>query len=238
MCPNHRVAHSGPRVLALALTVLASGGAARAVEQRQESTRSFDRTIAVTSGQTLSLENRHGDVRITTHARPELRLRANIRVSAPSQSDAAEFVDRIDIEVAETPSAIIVRTRYPEQQRRTRRNLSFSVDYDVLMPERMLLHARNSFGNTSVVGLKSDSTVVNAHGTLTASDGGGRQSLENSFGAVDVTRMAGDVTITGANGNVSATTIAGALNVTNRFGRVIVGAGTRNGAGGERERSG
>ena len=210
------------RCIVLAFCILACGGAARAVEQRHEATRSFDRTIAVTSGQALRLENRHGDVRITAHARPELRLQATIRVSAPSQAEAAEFVDRIEIEVAEAPSAVTVRTRYPEPPRGSRRNLSYSVDYTVLMPERMVLHARNSFGNVSVSGLKSDSTVVNAHGTLTASDGAGRQSLENKFGRVEVTRMASDVTVTGANGDVTATTIAAALNVTNRFGRVTV----------------
>jgi DUF4097 and DUF4098 domain-containing protein YvlB len=223
MCPSPGVARSRFPFVLLAFSILACGTVAYAVEQRQEATRSFDRTIAVASGQTLRLENRHGDISVTTHARPELRLKATIRVSAPSQADAAEFVERIAIEVTEAPSAITVRTRYPEQPRRTRRNLSYSVDYTVLMPERMVLHARNSFGHVSVIGLKSDSTVINAHGTLTAADGAGRQSLENSFGAIEVTRMAGDVTITGANGNVTATTIGGAVNVRNRFGRVTVG---------------
>jgi DUF4097 and DUF4098 domain-containing protein YvlB len=207
----------------LAFSSLAGATAGHAVEQRHESTRSFDRTIAVTSGQTLRLENRHGDVRLTTHARPDLRIQAAIRVSAPSQAEAAEFVDRIDIEVVEAPSGVTVRTRYPERTRGMRRNVSYSVDYTVVMPERMPLHARNSFGHVSVAGLKSDSTVINAHGTLTASDGAGRQSLENSFGAIEVARMAGDVTITGGNGSVTAASIGGALNVTNRFGRVSVG---------------
>ena len=224
MCPSPGIPRGHFPLMVLTCSILACGTAAHAVEQRQEATRSFDRTIGVTSGQMLRLENRHGDVRISTHARPELRVQATIRVSAPSHTDAAEFVDRIDIEVAEAPSAITVRTRYPEQPRGTRRNLSYSVDYTVVMPERMVLHARNSFGNVTIAGLKSDSTVVNAHGTLTASDSAGRQSLENSFGAVEVARMSGDVTITGANGSVTATTIAGALNVTNRFGRVSAGA--------------
>jgi len=224
MFPSPRVAGSRIAFVAAALSVVVWGTAAHGSDQREEATRSFDRTVAVTSGQTLRLENRHGDVRVTTHAKPELRVQATIRVSARSQADAAEFADRIQIEIAEAPSGITVRTRYPEQTRGTRRNLSYSVDYGVLMPERMVLHAVNSFGNMSVAGLKSASTLVNAHGTLTASDGAGRQSLENSFGAIEVARMTGDVTITGANGNVTATTVAGALNVTNRFGRVSVGA--------------
>lgn len=224
MCPSPGVACSRFPSVVLAFTILACGNAAHAVEQRQEATRSFDRTIAVTSGQSLRLEHRHGDVRITTHARPELRVQAILRVSAGSQADAAEFLDRIEIEVTEAPSAITVRTRYPEEPRRTRRNVSYSVDYTVLMPDRMPLHLRNSFGHVSVSGIKVDATIINGHGTLTASDGAGRQSLENSFGAVEVARMAGDVTITNANGNVAVTAVAGGVNVTNRFGRVSVTA--------------
>lgn len=224
MCPSPGVARSRFSLVMLAFSILACSAAAHAVDQRQESTRSFDRTIAVTSGQSLRLEHRHGDVRITTHTRPELRVQAMIRVSAESQADAAEFLAGIDVEIVEAPSTITVRTRYPEQKRRNRRNFSYSVDYTVLVPDRMPLHVRNSFGNVSVSGAKADATIINGHGTLTASDGGGRHFLENSFGAIEATRMAGDVTITGANGNVSAATIKGGLNITNRFGRVTVGA--------------
>ena len=211
-------------VAVVSASVLVCGSAAYALEQRQQATRSVDRTIAVTPDQTLRLENRHGNVRITAHARPELRVQATIRVSAPSQAEAAEFAERIQIEIDEGTPAIAVRTRYPEERRGTGRNISYSVDYTVLVPERMLLHARNSFGHMSVMGVKSDSTIVNSHGTLTVSDGAGRQSLENSFGAIEATRMAGDLTVVDANGDVTATSIAGALNVRNRFGRVTVGA--------------
>ena len=194
--------------------------ATAATEQRQEVSRSFDRTVNVTSGQTLRVEHRHGDIRVTTHARSDLRVQATIRVSADSQQEAAAFIDRVEIEIGETPAAVTVRTRYPQDDMRRDRNLSFSVDYTVLMPDRMPLDVRNNFGNVSVAGVKADMAIVNAHGELTVSDGAGRSRLENSFGPIEAARLAGDVTIAGANGAVSATTIGGALNVTNRFGRV------------------
>ena len=79
MYRNHRLAHRRSLVLALALIVLAPRGALAAHEQRQESSRSVDRTIAVASGQSLRVEHRHGDVRITTHPSRELRVQATIR---------------------------------------------------------------------------------------------------------------------------------------------------------------
>jgi hypothetical protein len=218
-CPDRYVS-----VVVLALTMLSPSAAADPAGQRQEQSRSFDQTVAVASGQMLRVEHAHGDIRITTQARAELRVQAAIRVSAESQNAANEFLEQIQIDVDESPAAITVRTRYPDRAWwRTRRNLSYSVDYTLLMPERMPLNVRNSFGEVSLAGLKADAAVVNAHGTLSAGDGAGRYALENSFGRIDVARIAGDVTITGANGNVTVATIGGALNVANRFGRVSVG---------------
>jgi len=206
----------------VALLFVAAAGRAE-TEQRHDATRPFDRTVTVTSSQALRIDHKHGDVRITTHSRNDLRVQATIRVSADSQQDADEFVDRIQIQMEEAPTAVTVRTQYPGQDwSRTRRNLSFAVDYVITMPERMALDVRNSFGAVSVTGARADVSIVNAHGTLSVADIGGRSRLENAFGPIEATRMNGDVTITDANGNVSATTIAGALNVTNRFGRVTV----------------
>jgi DUF4097 and DUF4098 domain-containing protein YvlB len=208
--------------LFIAIFLGSSPGGAAAREQRQEASRSFDRTVTVASGQSLRIEHRHGNIRITTHASGELHVQAAIRVSADSQQTAAELLDRIQVEMADAPSAVTVRTRYPEQQWfRSNRNLSFAVDYTILMPERMPLDVKNSFGNVSATGVKAEAVIVNAHGTLTVADAG-RSRLENSFGAIDVARTSGDVTITGSNGNVAAATVGGALTVTHRFGRVTV----------------
>jgi hypothetical protein len=222
MRPSARAVRRGISVLVLAAFAAAPCVAAPR-EQRQESTRSFDRTVSVMPAQALRVEHRHGDVRITTHARSDLRVQAVIRVSADSERDAAQFLERVQIEMLDTPTAVTVRTIYPEHEW-SRRNISYAVDYTLLMPEKMPLDVHNSFGSVAVSGAKAGISVVNAHGTLTVADITGRSRLENSFAATEASRMNGDVTITGSNGDVSATTIAGALEVTCRFGRVAVGA--------------
>ncbi len=218
-----------PAVLLAICIAVAPQAAPDTAAQRQEVTKSFDRTLTVTPSQALRVDHRHGDVGIRTHARNELQIRASIRVSAASQAAASEFAERILIEVLETPTAITLRTEYPQQRKSWRRLIggrdpSFSVDYTLLMPERMPLELHNSFGDVSVAGLKADAAIVNAHGRLSVVDGAGRHRLENAFGAIEAARLAGDVTITGANGSVSAATIGGGLNVTNRFGNVTVAA--------------
>jgi hypothetical protein len=218
-----------PPPVAIALTVavcVSLQSTVRANEQREEVTRSVERVITVTGTPPLLVEHRMGDLRVRAHARDQLRIQATIQVSADSRSEASVLAERIQIDVQESPGSISVTTRYPdalirESLRRNRnRDVSFSVDYDLLVPERMPVNLRNRFGDVAVTGMKGGGSIVNAGGRVTAVDGGGRYDIENRFGTVEALRLSGEVTIRGANGPVSANTITGTVNISNRFGNV------------------
>jgi hypothetical protein len=219
-----RVSHSV--VIALVTTGVLSLQSTAHANQREEVTRSFDRTVTVSGTPTLLVEHRMGDLRIRAHARSELRIQATIHVSADSRSNASLLADRIQIDVQESQGTISVTTRYPEmairetQRRGRNRDLSFSVDYDLLVPERLPLSLRNRFGDVAVTGMKAGGSIVNASGRVTAIDGGGHYTIENRFGNIEALRLAGDVSIRGANGPVSASAITGMVTITNRFGNV------------------
>ena len=216
-----------PAAIALVMTACASvHAAAWANELREEVTRSFDRTLTVTGTPTLHVEHRMGDVRIRAHARNELRIQATIQVSADSRSEATMMADRIQIDVQESLGTITLTTQYPDAlireslRRQRNRDVSFSVDYDLLVPERLPVTLRNRFGDVTVTGMKGGGSIVNASGRVTAVDGSGRYDIENRFGIVEATRLDGNLIIRGANGPVSATSITGTVSISNTFGNV------------------
>src|SRR5438093_1254788 len=184
---------------------------------REEAPRECSRTVPMRAAQAFHLEHQQGDGTISTHTLAEARIVAHIRVSAPTAAEAQAALQQVAIDVQETPAAIAVRTRYPDTRSR---NVSYSVDYELTLPETAPLLARNSFGDMSVRGLKAEGDVRNSHGRLTVTDGRGRQRLENAFGAVEVARIDGDVSVTNQNGAVRVTEVQGALDVTNRFASV------------------
>jgi hypothetical protein len=194
--------------------------------QREEVTRSFDRTVTVSGTPTLLVEHRMGDLRIRAHARNELRIQATIHVSADSRSNASLLADRIQIDVQESPGTISVTTRYPEmairetQRRGRNRDLSFSVDYDLLVPERLPLSLRNRFGDVAVTGMKAGGSIVNASGRVTAIDGGGRYTIENRFGRVDALSVKGGLRVFAANGLVKVSDVEGPVFLKNSFGSI------------------
>jgi hypothetical protein len=144
-----------------------------------------------------------------------------------SSSDTAEgrtFGEAITITVEETGAAVTVRTRYPEKKWTFMGSghISFSVDYDILMPESAPLLARDKFGDVSVEGLRAAGEIANANGRVFFRDGAGAQKIENAFGPVDVQRNVGDLTVNNSNGAVTVSDVEGAVDVRDRFGSVTV----------------
>src|SRR5262249_32199177 len=139
-----------------------------------------------------------------------------IRCSASTAAEARSFCDQIQIVVDSGGS---VRTQYPSHNSR---NLSFGVDYEVLVPETSPLEVRNRFGSVTITDIRAGGTINNNNGPVYVSMFRGRLQIENSFGSVEVRTSDGDVTVRNGNGRVIVSDVSGALDITNRFGGVRV----------------
>ena len=218
-----------PRRPALALGAAAALAAATlfpaavAAGPREEISRKFEKTLTLEAGRRLTVEHSHGDVEITTHPESSVAIEATIRVSSSDREGARKFSDEIRIEAEPSADGVSVRTIYPQREWHLfGGNISFSVDYRIVMPAAAGLSVRNRFGDVSVTGLKGTGDISNSNGKLTFKDGGGRQRLENSFGAIELSGLAGDATVVNANGAATATDVQGNLDLRNRFGRTAV----------------
>ncbi len=183
---------------------------------REEVKRDFAKTVALPAGRSLRVEHRHGRLSIKTHNRNETQIQAAIRCSAPTENEARSCADRIQVVVQESATGVSVRTEYPQNLR----NVSFSVECDITMPDTAPLDLRNQFGSVDVSNLHANSTIHNGNGPVTFLAGRGRHRIENSFGNTEVRNNDGDVTIVNGNGSVLATDITGALDITNRFANI------------------
>jgi hypothetical protein len=200
----------------LALPALATG--------REEVRREFHKTLPLAAGEKLQIQNRHGDVRIRTHAEAAVKIDAVIRVSSSDEAGAEAFSKAIEITAEPIPGGVTVSTRFPEKKWvfQGSGHISYSVDYDIVMPETALLAARNSFGDVNVTGLKAAAEIRNSNGAIAFRDGRGAQKLENSFGNIDLAGNVGDAVIANSNGTVSVADVQGKLDARNRFGRVTL----------------
>jgi hypothetical protein len=198
---------------------------AAAVSGREEYSRTFDKTVPLLSGARVYIENKFGNVVVRTHPQAEVTIHAEVRVSASHAEQAKKFGDRVEIVVERGWSEVTVRTFYPEGGAglfSTLRDISYSVHYEITIPESAPLELRNAFGKVSVSGVKGSSEIVTSHGDLEFNDGGGTHRLEDSFGNIRVAGNAGDIGIEDSNGAVDVADVKGALTVRDRFANITV----------------
>lgn len=185
-------------------------------------TREFHKTLPLARGQTLSIENKFGEIRIHGENAREAVISATIRSQAGSQSQAEKFAESVQIEVNQDAHGITVRTIAPPDNPlvlRVGHKNSYSVDYDIAIPSDAKLWMKNAFGNVEIRGLRAWNDVENSHGQLTARDVGAGK-FTNAFGAVDAEGVAGDLTIVNSNSSVSVSTVKGIVDIKDRFGSI------------------
>jgi hypothetical protein len=208
----------GPALLmacTLALPVAANSA-------QDSTTRKFHQTLTLAAGQTLSIENKFGEIRIHGENSHEAAISATIRSQAGSQSQAEKFAESVQIEVTQDAHGIKVRTVAPSDNPlvlRIGHKNSYSVDYDIAVPSDAKLWVKNAFGNVEIRGVRAWNDVENSHGQLAVRDVGASK-LTNSFGAVEAEGVAGDLTVVNSNGTVTVSTVKGILDIKDRFGSI------------------
>ena len=147
-----------PRIISLMLwaSVLSTISFGGNSFNRDEYRRTFDKTVSVSNGERVALDHKFGDITVHTHPQQNVVIHAEIHVSAPDLDEAKRYADLVDIQV-EPSSELSIRTRYPEIPKSFfgSRNVSFSVHYDLTIPESSPLYLRNAFGAVSVTGLNT-----------------------------------------------------------------------------------
>jgi DUF4097 and DUF4098 domain-containing protein YvlB len=224
---------------ASAPSVLADPAAAAAPSPAQEQvSRDFQKTLSLGAGQSFSIENKFGEVRVHGESGRDVKISATIRVQAGSRAEADAYAQKVQIDVQQTGSGISVRTIYPEEERHLLhgRNTSYSVNYDVAIPSDAPLTVKNSFGSVTSTGVRGRSDIDNSHGSLTVHEAG-PSKLNNSFGSIELHDANGDSFVNDNNGSVEVSGVKGALDLRNRFGSITVrevqGTATINGGNGQ-----
>lgn len=185
---------------------------------REEYKRDFQKTVALAGGRSVRVEHSLGSINVHTQAKGEVNVAAVIRCSADTSGEAKSFCDQIQIRVEESGSGVLIRSDYPKTW--SRRNLGYSVNLDIAMPDTAPLDLRNRFGNVTVQNLHAAGLVNNANGNVVVTGGRGRQRVENAFGDVEVLSNEGDIVVNCQNGKLRASDINGAAELSNRFGEV------------------
>ena len=176
--------------IALTAMILLASAATLAADTLIEKT---DRTYPFT-GQTFSLTNVNGSVKVGSWERPEVRIQAEKRVKSAHRETAAEAMKAFRVEVTNDRGGLHVRTHYPRKGNSPIELFDFfsgtkidaSVEYHITVPR----------------GARVDIETVNAGIAVENVEGG--FDLETVNGGIRIERGAGDLSASTVNGGINA----------------------------------
>jgi hypothetical protein len=121
-----------------------------------ERTKKYNESWPVNSVQTLEINNRFGEVKVTHKGGNNVTIDVLVTVEASNERRAEELLDLINVKFGKTGNTVTAETHI---SRSFQSRQKFSIDYEVNIPPDKNLRITNKYGNTFV-------NVLNAYGVF------------------------------------------------------------------------
>lgn len=120
---------------------------AKARNSEIEKSKTVTESYAVNSDHHLSIDNRFGEVKITTWDKNELSVNVTIKVNAKNDDKAQSILDKINIEIEKDKAKSEFKTVL-KNKKTTYENgkKGFEINYEIKMPKSNDLSVENQFG--------------------------------------------------------------------------------------------
>jgi hypothetical protein len=177
--------------LALVLTCSLAG-------QSVSEKRSFIKSSPAAKGTRLEINNKYGDIHITTWNKDSVYMMAEIEAFAPSRSKLDKMFDGISIDMTSTSSLIIARTRFDGSlteilesfkgltDRVIEYNSRVKINYFINAPDFIDINIDNQLGDITMESNKGTVTVALSNGSFKANSLDNVSDMRFSFVNADI----------------------------------------------------
>ena len=192
--------------------------------------RTVERQAPLADGSTLVAHTSFGSVTVT--GAPRLRgdklapakagvtdcsVVAEIRGGAPTEEEAQELAEQVEIELEKVGTTLTVKADKP----RTGHNRSISVSYMIIVPRRTHLDCGSSYGSIKVGDINGNVQAKTSSGSITAERIEGFVDLDTSYGSVTCRHITGDTIEARSNsGSLIAEDIKGSTTLHTSYGKI------------------
>jgi DUF4097 and DUF4098 domain-containing protein YvlB len=186
-------------------------------EFRFEQTKRETKTIPLGPSGAVDLDNFGGDITVTAGSGRDVTIEITRVSRGRTQADADQGLEQVTVEVEQRGNRATVKTRYPQQDRRT----AFRVHatYNVTAPAGTAVGIKSLGGNIRVKGI---------HGDLSANTAGGNVEIADAGRISQAKTLGGNITLTDvdSDGTVAAETFGGNVTLQGVKARRLVGSTT------------
>ena len=153
---------------------------------REEQVERTTRTLKIGASGVLSLGNVAGDIVVTRGGGSDATVEIVKTARGRDANDAREMLQLVQVEVNERAGRADVRTRYPNESGRNRRNFSVSVAYNVTAPAGTRLTVESISGSVKVSDITGEVSANTVSGSVRISGATRISAAKTISGTVEI----------------------------------------------------
>lgn len=140
-------------------------------KKKHEKSKTINRTFAVTKNATLYLNNKYGNINVTTWNKNSVEINIKITVKGSDLDNVEQKLKSIDVNFEATENLVEARTTFEEIKSnwsfwKSNNNTNYQVNYFVKMPVTNNADFNNKYGNIIVDTLKGKTNIDCDYGNL------------------------------------------------------------------------
>ncbi|HUP10975.1 MAG TPA: hypothetical protein VM187_02140, partial [Niastella sp.] len=135
------------------------------VEKKKTYTKSYN----VSSSDKISFTNQFGELKINTWDKNEVKATITITAEASTDEKAQAILDHVNIEDGKSNDGVYFKTVFDKKKDPNwskGEKQGYKIDYEVYIPARNPLTAKNSFGPMSIGDYQGEATLTSQYGSL------------------------------------------------------------------------
>jgi len=181
----------------------------------------YERTVQqqtpLALGSTVVAQTSSGSITITGADVADCSVIAQIRVQAPTEEEAREIAEQVEIKLEPVGQTLTVKAEKPPRKRRR----SISISYDITVPKQTNVECSSSYGAIKLSNIDGDVKGKTSSGSISAEDIQGSAQLETSYGSVTCRNITGDnIQLKSSSGSIRAENIVGLVNLDTSYGSI------------------
>lgn len=179
--------------------------------------RAVSHQAACEPGATLDIATQFGSITITGTDGNECRVTAAIVGHAPTEEEARELAEQVEIRMETSGDTLKIRADKPSVSD----NRSIAVSYEITAPRRLNVLGASDYGNLRVTNLQGTVKGRTGSGSIKAEGIDGPLDLQTAYGTIDCQRIAGPtVLLRSSSGAVTARDLKGEAKIVTSYGAV------------------
>jgi DUF4097 and DUF4098 domain-containing protein YvlB len=181
------------------------------------SEKTIRRQVPCGTSRILDVATQSGSIHITGADTSECGITAHITAHAPTEEEAQELADQVEIHSETSAETLSIRDERP----RGLRHRSISVSYTITIPSAMNVKCGSDYGSLNVSQIKGTVNGRSGNGSIQVEDIGGGVNLNTSYGSITCRRVAGGTTtLRSGNGSIHIETLKGPADIESSYGSI------------------